>query len=137
MPGHAKYIRNGIITPEKVIPFVTPFDKQFKKGFTGDDGEIHPIKMGSDRYWCFALRGLNCVCCGIEGKFFALESHKYNSGTKRYHLNLYAIDKDGNEILMTKDHVTPKSKGGKNHIHNYQTMCYKCNQKKDSKTIRF
>ena len=33
---------------------------------------------------------------------------------------------------MTKDHITPKAKGGKDHISNMQTMCSTCNwEKKD------
>lgn len=47
-----------------------------------------------------------------------------------YHLNLYAVDENGKEILMTKDHIIPKSKGGKDHISNYQTMCVRCNMTK-------
>lgn len=31
---------------------------------------------------------------------------------------------------MTKDHIIPKSKDGKDDISNYQTMCYKCNLEK-------
>jgi 5-methylcytosine-specific restriction endonuclease McrA len=50
-----------------------------------------------------------------------------------YHFNLYAIDDNGDEILMTKDHIIPKSKGGRNHLSNYQPMCCVCNQKKDNK----
>ncbi len=131
--GYATYIRNGRFTPDQVLPFSTPFDKKFRKGYLGADGKVHPVKMGSDRYWCFAVHGLTCVECGIEGKFFALESHKYQSEIRRFHFNLYGIDEDGNEVLMTKDHIQPKSKGGKNHITNYQPMCYKCNHRKGHK----
>ena len=44
---------------------------------------------------------------------------------------------DGNNtILFTKDHILPRSKGGKNWLQNYQTMCYNCNQEKaDRKEI--
>ena len=35
---------------------------------------------------------------------------------------------------MTKDHILPKSRGGKNHISNMQTMCCRCNSKKGDKT---
>jgi hypothetical protein len=45
-------------------------------------------------------------------------------------MNLYAIDKNGNEILMTKDHIVPKSKGGANALYNYQPMCSHCNAEK-------
>jgi hypothetical protein len=127
------YIRNGKFEPNKVLPFITPHDRKFKRNYMSDDGKLHSVKMASHRYWCFSEHGMNCVKCGIEGKFFALESHKYNSGNKFYHFNLYALDEDGNEVLMTKDHVLPKSKGGKSHISNYQTMCYKCNHEKGNK----
>lgn len=92
------------------------------------DGDI--IKGNSHRYQTFFTKGLRCVCCGIEGKYFAKEKGRR---VKSYHLNLYAIDKDGNEVLMTKDHIIPKSKGGQDHIDNYQTMCEVCNMAKGNK----
>jgi 5-methylcytosine-specific restriction endonuclease McrA len=48
----------------------------------------------------------------------------------RYHFNLYGYNERGEEIMLTKDHIIPKSKEGKNDIDNYQTMCCKCNWKK-------
>ena len=52
---------------------------------------------------------------------------------KAYHLNLYAVDNNGDEILMTKDHILPHSKGGADDINNYQTMCKLCNEAKGNK----
>lgn len=90
-----------------------------------DDETIFAL---SDRYKLFFTKGYTCIHCGLQASFFALET----SGKKimRYHLNLYGYDKNGKEVLFTKDHILPKSKGGKNHLSNYQTMCVHCNNKK-------
>lgn len=89
------------------------------------DGES--VHMGSSRYQCFKVHGIRCAECGITGKFFALERH---STSDRFHFNLYAVRPDGSEVLMTKDHVIPKSKGGKDDVSNYKTMCDTCNKNK-------
>jgi len=81
------------------------------------------VKITSDRYVVFQ-GNLQCVKCGIKGRYFAIEKH---NDFEKYHLNLYAINENGEEILMTKDHIIPVSKKGRNHISNYQTMCYRCN----------
>lgn len=70
-----------------------------------------------------------CVTCGRIGSKFVIE-RDWNKGKNRYdkpHLNFYSAD----NILMTKDHIIPKSKGGLNDISNYQTMCEICNVAKD------
>lgn len=92
------------------------------------DGDL--IKANSQRYQTFFTKGTKCVCCGIEGKYFAKERGDKDVS---YHLNLYAINDAGEEVLMTKDHIIPKSKGGKNDISNYQPMCVICNVKKGNK----
>ena len=43
------------------------------------------------------------------------------------------IDDNGQEVLITKDHIIPKSKGGKDKLDNYQTMCVRCNKRKGNK----
>jgi len=82
------------------------------------------VKVTSQRYEVFK-NSIKCVKCGIEGKFLAIE--KANDDIKKYHINMYGIDENGNEVLMTKDHIIPKSKGGTNSQDNYQTMCSRCN----------
>lgn len=97
------------------------------------DGEW--INMGSHRYQCFAMYGTTCVDCGIEGQYFVMERQGGNFETCRYHFNLYAVDDFGNEVLMTKDHVIPRSRGGKDILGNYQPMCSACNNKKGNDLI--
>ena len=75
-------------------------------------------------------KSLVCVSCGLVGTHFWAEKKENDISP---HLNLYAINKDGHEVLMTRDHIIPKSKGGPDNLHNMQTMCCKCNQKKGNK----
>ena len=101
-----------------------------KKTFVDMDGDM--IKANSQRYQTFFTKGIKCCRCGIEGRYFAKEK---NPNARRYHLNLYAVDQDGEEVMMTKDHIIPVSKGGKNTLENYQTMCRKCNVQKGNKLV--
>jgi hypothetical protein len=88
------------------------------------------VNATSDRYRTFFTKGMKCVKCGIEGMYWKLERHV---NTTVYHLGLYAVRvKDGKtqEVLMTKDHIVPVSKGGKDNLENYQCMCIYCNMQK-------
>jgi len=91
------------------------------------------VKMNVLRYKVFE-KSIVCYGCGITGSFFLLQQHrKMNKLTKDNvaHLNLYALDNlninGGNHILMTKDHIIPTAKGGKNILDNLKTMCALCN----------
>lgn len=86
----------------------------------------YEIYTQSGRYWNFERHGFKCCKCGLEASFAAIEK---KSNSKKYHINLYGIE-NGEEVLFTKDHIFPKSLGGKNVNKNYQTMCEKCNSKK-------
>ena len=98
------------------------FEPEDKKAMVVINGD--KIKGNSQRFQTFFTKGLKCACCGIEGKYFGKEKD-FNAA--RYHLNLYALDESGNEVLMTKDHIVPRSKGGASELYNYQAMCVKCN----------
>lgn len=105
------------------------FEKDKRLAKVNFDGDL--IKGNSQRYQTFFTKGCKCVTCGIEGKYFAKERHPKD---KSYHLNLYAVNDNGEEVLMTKDHIIPHSKGGINDISNYQTMCEFCNKAKGNTT---
>lgn len=90
----------------------------------------YKVRRISLRYMTFYQKGTDCVCCGRKGSYFLLEEgNKHNP--ERKHFNLYTED----GILLTKDHIIPKSKNGKNNVDNMQTMCIICNQKKKDKII--
>lgn len=116
-----------------------------EKNRTGDTKTKESLKVrfnkflvdpNSHRYWNFLINGTTCVNCGLKGAFFKLsmstgQNIKIDKNS-RWHFNLYGIH-DKNIILITKDHIIPKSKNGKNHIDNYQPMCLPCNSKKANK----
>jgi 5-methylcytosine-specific restriction endonuclease McrA len=117
------------------------------------------IKLVSQRYFLFAENHI-CVRCGLEGLYFAkersakmvkvpiegtgrhsIEYKALNGERSSWHLNLYALkylpNGDVREVLMTKDHILPKAKGGQDIMTNYQTMCSICNGHKADKLVVF
>lgn len=116
----------------KVPPLSSLDKKERRKYRLPFDGDF--IKMCSDRYYTF-LKSTQCCFCGIQGQFFRKERHINKKGeplTESFHFNLYAIDSDGQEVLMTKDHIHPKARGGRNSLSNYQTACATCNELKSA-----
>lgn len=89
------------------------------------DEEVTDKKIKLRRANAFNQVGHDCVAedCDIKGTHFALGVD--NGGG--IHLDLYGYE-DGELILMTIDHIHPKSKGGRNHVSNYQAMCKICNE---------
>lgn len=128
-----RYVRKESYSIDKVLAEVIFEDKSYGRKHKVDfDGDL--MNMTSVRYKCFKTCGVICAGCGIQANFFRKEKD-VGQEKEIYHFNLYALDDNNEEILMTKDHIIPKSKGGANHISNYQTMCTHCNLKKSDKTI--
>lgn len=115
--------RYAIVDVEDVLPKIAT-DSWGKKSRAVIRG--WSVRNNSLRLRTFKEKGIICVSCGLIGEFFAIEGHG------RPHLGLYGI-KDGKEVLMTKDHIRPKAKGGRDTLFNMQPMCAPCNVKKGSK----
>lgn len=118
------YLRlNGKYDLDFILMNMGPWEITFKG---------HSVRMYSLRYLNFQVNGTDCVRCGLRGRYFRLERHALdmeNEGN-RFHFNLYAVGRAGEEILMTQDHILPKSLGGVNTLGNLQTMCRECNERK-------
>ncbi len=99
--------------------------------------EYQKIRVGPIRVNRHSIRlqtfkhSTTCVTCGIKGELFSLE----RNGNPGYHFNMYGRNQYKNLVLMTKDHIIPKSKGGKDSLENMQTMCTRCNTKKADKIL--
>lgn len=111
----------------EVLPFVSRDDK--KKDYE-INGVVYQVRMDSPRYFVFK-ENATCSACGLEGVKFCLEQ---SLSDKSPHFNLYGVE-NGRHILMTKDHIHPKSVGGVDMHSNFQTMCTICNNLKGSDNI--
>jgi len=98
--------------------------------FYADD---HPINMrvASFRLVSIALNP-QCVICGLQGQEYQINIFRDQT---QGHFNLYGLNKHGHYTLLTRDHVIPKSRGGKGSLHNSQTLCTHCNGFKADKII--
>ena len=112
--------------------------KKLLKDIDGDlsigisiSGKSTRARMNSHRFALFRENN-KCVCCGITGCTVLVEMH---DGDESPHLNLYA-ESGGDLVLMTRDHIHPRCRGGKDHLSNYQTMCSVCNSLKGHSSLR-
>lgn len=131
--GHLVKASEKLYTIEEVHALFKKWQEQgvFKpnpakrKKYFYDEFDGFPVKTYSQRYALF-LTSTKCSACGLEANCYRLEK---SPESKSYHFNLYYIDGD-KEVLFTKDHIIPASKGGRSTLSNYQTMCSPCNWKK-------
>ena len=108
-----EYIRNPV--PREIDGHLVEHPKIFKKGL-------------SPRLRMFMDGQIKCVCCGTEGNHFYFERHK-NDLVSTFKINLYGWKFD-QEVMMTWDHIIPRSLGGSNTLANSQCMCEHCNRDK-------
>lgn len=112
--GNFEALKNGIKSHRNIL----------------DGVEVH---LTSLRLLTFYQKGTVCSCCGLESSYFAFERNAPKKGKEAqgtYHLNLWGINEDGEEVLFTHDHTLARSLGGADNGTNTTTMCTKCNNDK-------
>lgn len=100
----------------------------------------HMVRVSGAKFMTLRMQclrnQLNCVYCGLRGEEYRYERASNDLGENRYHFNLYGFknDSDGNRksVLMTVDHIVPRSLGGKDSLENLATACFECNYEKKS-----
>ena len=122
MKDRTKLVHIGEFKAEDVFPYVTAEDVKREYQVKG---KSYFVRMNSDRYFVFR-NNPKCVACGLEGSRIMLD---VNPGDQSPHFNLYG-EEDGRLVLLTKDHIVPKSKGGEDDLMNFQVMCATCNNLK-------
>lgn len=84
------------------------------------------VSTGSPRLQLlWGRKELICDTCGIAAGYAVLEAHKETPNA--IHLNFYSYDFNGQEVMLTWDHVKPKADGGSNKQNNAQCLCEICN----------
>lgn len=124
--SHTHYKVLAVFGVDEIVSHINP---GVRKSFVVS-GEKYNVNCGSIRLRTFK-QSLVCVTCGLVGSAFLLEMTSANiRNNESPHLNLYGVNEAGEYVMMTKDHILPKSRGGKDELTNLQTMCYVCNEEK-------
>jgi 5-methylcytosine-specific restriction endonuclease McrA len=117
--------RLAIYDMDDIMPLIGKHDKV---SFETKRGKF-VARLNSLKLRVFKEKGHKCVACPLTGSHFVLERLS-NTPPGIAYLNLYAPSGNNNLTLMTRDHIIPVSKGGKDTMENSQTMCFPCNLEK-------
>ena len=121
------YVRLRTMTlAEGLIYINTPQRERMIDGFWIEN----VAKVSATRLRLFGRGDIQCVSCGLKGSHFHIERH-VNDKVMPFSVNLYGV-RDGQEIMLTWDHIVPRSMEGSNNIANAQPMCSICNNAKSS-----
>ena len=74
-------------------------------------------------------KGNICSSCKKSGTYF-LQTERNNTDKFNVNACIYLFTEDN--ILMTRDHIIPRSAAGSDRLLNLQPMCSSCNRKKNS-----
>lgn len=89
--------------------------------------------LARDRWIFFRQRGTTCVICDLEATHVVFwKQPKATNNPRDIHVDAAALTENG-FVMITLDHIFPRSKGGTKHFSNLQPMCAPCNHKKGDK----
>lgn len=138
-PGDIVTFLPGKTLPEDVgVPLLSfphkgenvrvPYDMTVMSVFDYEDMNVmkrvieRTIVSQRNRYRVYLRDDFTCQKCKYRAEYSLKASYHIERATWKFYL------RDWNPLTI--DHIFPVSKGGKNHVDNYQTMCQKCNQEK-------
>lgn len=78
-------------------------------------------------------KGPKCASCKTVGNLYALQRGINDMVNRDYHINLWSRQGPHSFMLMTRDHIIPKARGGSDLLSNSQCMCAYCNFRKSDK----
>ena len=118
------YVRARKLSLDEILPHIPKYVKLINRSlklWCPDIDKHITIHLGSARIKLMG-RTQECAACKIKGDHFWIESN-----TRGWHLNFYAINYHGDPVMLTLDHIIPRSKGGTKASNNIQLLCKKCN----------
>jgi hypothetical protein len=130
----SQYIRHAIAPLDAIIPEIMAMWDKAKPSMTYGAWTFNIYSLRLRTFCRAAYRdALECSCCKLKARYFAIESFTNQSQFPSVHVNLYGTKDDGEEVLFTHDHTLARALGGADNLSNTTVMCFPCNNKKGQK----
>lgn len=122
------YVKARKLSLEELLPYIPEKSTDISRSFWCPTiKRCVLLQLGGARMRLFG-RQQECAACKIRADHFWIE--KNHACFYGWHANMYAYDYHGNPVMLTLDHIKPKSKGGTRTPKNVQLLCRKCNNTK-------
>ena len=127
----------GFIDPS-VFRLVENISLETGISLIGTDFSVHGTKINTTGKRLMLIRHSghdSCYMCNKKVTHFNIECQRgeLQVETSSLVLNPYTVDSNGNQILMTWDHIYPRCLGGSDTPENSALCCQECNNEKGQK----
>ena len=123
------YVRARKLSLDEILPYIAKTPEYASRSFWCPNiKRCVFISLATARMRLFG-RSQECVACKIQADHFWIEKNSQNP-INGWHLNMYALNHHGDPVMLTLDHIKPRSKGGKRNPKNIQLLCRHCNSLK-------
>ena len=121
-----RYEKARKLSLDEIIPYIATTAKHASRSFWCPAiKRCVVVSLATARIRLFVAQ--ECAACKIKADHIWIERNPYCGAGSGWHLNMYALNYHGDSVMLTLDHIKPRSKGGIRSKNNVQLLCNNCN----------
>lgn len=131
---HKSLMMKGMTSPMKGKKHTVEAKEQNRLAHLGSKSSLWKGGISTDRKSYYSLKSLERYA-RLKGSIGSFTVKEWSELKEKYGHKCAICGISETIVKLTKDHITPLTKGGSNHIKNIQPLCQSCNSRKSNKTL--